>query len=157
MRTDGERPLSVRGEADARAVGRMLAAADPALALVLTSPLRRAVDTGGLIASAFQPVPVQRATGQLSPGFDPDLLMEELLALGSDDHVAVVGHQPDMSVLASRLITGGTKGSVAFSPGAVALLIVAPMGRRAEAQLRWLLTPELAALVAVPGESRRTV
>jgi phosphohistidine phosphatase len=156
VRSDGDRPLSTHGAADARAVGRVLAAADPGLTLVLTSPLRRAIETGALISAAFHPAPAQRVTEQLAPGFDPEGLMEELLALGSGDHVAVIGHQPDMSTLASRLVTGGTRGSVAFSPGSVAFLSVSPMGRRADAQLRWLLTPGLAALIPAAGEFRRS-
>jgi phosphohistidine phosphatase len=152
---DALRPLSSRGEEEALMIGRVLARTDPALALVLTSPLQRAIQTGLIIAEACNPRPGQRVTEHLVPGFRARALMEELLAIGSDAHVALVGHQPDMTAFLSRLITGGNGGAIAFPPGSVAFLTASPMGQHLEAQLRWMITPQLVAAMPEERESRR--
>jgi phosphohistidine phosphatase len=155
VRSDTERPLSARGEDDALAIGRVLAAADPGIRLVLTSPLTRAVQTGAQIAAAMLVPPEQRITEHLAPGFRPRVLTDELLALGTDVRVVLIGHQPDMSSLLSRLVADGTRGAIAFAPGTVAFLTATPMGQQIDAQLRWLLTPQLAVLLRERMEFRR--
>jgi phosphohistidine phosphatase len=152
---DADRPLSSRGEEEALTIGRLLARTDPELALVLTSPLQRAIQTGSIIAGARVPPAEQRVTEHLVPGFRARALVEELLSIGSSLHVALVGHQPDMTALLSRLITGGSGGAIAFPPGSVACLTASPMGQHLEAQLRWMITPQLAAAIPAERESRR--
>lgn len=146
--SDADRPLSERGVEEASLAGRVLGVLDPAVRLVLTSPLTRAVETGELIAAGLPSAPERRVTQALAPGFRPEELLEEILPLGIGFHCIVVGHQPDMSQFLARLITGGARTSVAFSPGSIASLVVTPMGDRADAQLRWLLSPQLAGALA---------
>jgi|WetSurMetagenome_2_1015567.scaffolds.fasta_scaffold23447_5 phosphohistidine phosphatase len=155
VRTDADRPLSARGEEDALALGRVLAATDPGIRLILTSPLERAVQTGARIAAAMPVPPERRITDHLAPGLRSRALTEELLALGSDARVVLVGHQPDMSTLLARLVGDGPRGAIAFVPGTVAFVTATPLGQQMEAQLRWLLTPQLAALLLERMESRK--
>ncbi len=153
--SDADRPLSDRGADEAERMGKVLALADPEIALVLTSPMRRAMDTGAAIAGVFPQPPSRRVTDHLAPGLRVRALVEELLALGSDLHVVLIGHQPDMTSLLSRLITGGTGTAVAFPPGAAACVTASPMGQQLEAQLRWMVTPDLAAALLGESEPRR--
>jgi phosphohistidine phosphatase len=155
VHADADRPLSDNGEEAARGIGRLLAMTDPGIGLVLTSPLLRAVQTGSLIVEAFEKQPAQQITGHLAPGFRARALTEELLRVGADTHVALIGHQPDISAFLSRLIGGGAGGSIAFAPGSAAFLTASPLGQHLDAQLRWLLTPQLAASFAGRMESRR--
>jgi phosphohistidine phosphatase len=153
--TDADRPLSDRGEDDAAAIGRVLALTDPGIGLIMTSPLMRAVRTGSLIAGAFTPEPERRITEHLAPGFQIQALTDELLVLGSSARVVLIGHQPDMSVLLCRLIAAGARGSIAFAPGSVACLTASPLGQQIDAQLRWLLTPQVVLPLLSRMESRR--
>jgi len=148
---DGERPLTARGTEDARAVGRMLAAIErTAPGLILTSTLRRSMETGELISSAFAG-PVQRSAARwLDPGFRNAELFEELLALRRAGHqcVVAVGHQPDLGNFIGFLISGSAPTSVALSPGTAARLTLRVTGGRPEAVLQWLLSPAAAHALA---------
>lgn len=156
IRTDADRPLTAAGDRDARLIGRLLAAIDPGLESIFTSPLTRAIQTGARIAEAFDPAPDQRVMEHLAPGFRPKALIDELLASGSDAHIALIGHQPDMGSLLCRLVAGGTRAAVAFPPGSIAFLTAAPMGQHIDAQLRWMLPPELAGLLLDRMKQGRT-
>ena len=96
---DAERPLTAKGEAQARAVGRALKAIGVELDACLTSPKVRAAETAHL---ACEPLGVDpRQEPKLAGGpFDA-----EALAAGLGDNVLLVGHDPDFS-MAVHALTG---------------------------------------------------
>ena len=150
---DAERPLTARGAEDARAVGRMLVRLELTPSLVLTSPLRRAVQTGEQIAAAFPAALRRSASRTLEPGFRNGELLEELLTLrrAGEETVVAVGHQPDLGNFIAYLIAGSAPPSVALSPGTAARLALRATGGRPEAVLQWLVPPAAAhALAPVP-------
>ncbi len=146
VRSDAERPLTSRGMEDARAIGRALACLDPPPGLILTSPLRRAVQTGELIAAALGDSTRRTISTSLEPGFRNSDLFEEILALrqAGEQSIAAVGHQPDLGNFIAFLISGSAPTSVALSPGTAARLSVRTTGGRPEAVLHWLLPPAAA-------------
>jgi len=144
---DADRPLSDTGEKEAALVGRALARLDSTVRLVMTSPLLRAVQTGEIIGREIGRQATPRTSTNLSPGFTSEKLVEEILTLSDGGSIVAVGHQPDLSMCISYLIAGSGSATVAMEPGAVACVKVTPRGRRAESQLRWLLTPEVAASI----------
>jgi phosphohistidine phosphatase len=137
---DADRRLSPRGEEDAALMGRALAHLDPNLEIVVTSPLRRAVETGEIIGEALSDHPIMHISEHLAPGLSPAALLRELMALSAGAHIAAIGHQPDMSNFISHLIGGGREASVAMRTCAVARLELDGSGTRAH--LGWLLTPD---------------
>lgn len=97
---DALRELSPEGQAQARALGERLAALPQPPALVLTSPLVRARQTGAEIGrAAGAPVRVEPA---LAPGATADRLAAAVA--GEAGPVATVGHQPDCSEIALALL-----------------------------------------------------
>ena len=98
---DEQRPLTEKGERQARAAGAALAKLGVRLDACLTSPRVRAADTARL---ACVPLGVEpRTEERLSGGaFDP-----EELAVGLGDEVLLVGHEPDLSEAVKR-VTGGS-------------------------------------------------
>ena len=88
---DAERPLSEKGERQARAAGAALAALGVRIEMCLTSPKVRAAETARL---ACEPLGVDpRHEPKLAGGpFDA-----EQLAAGVDE-VLLVGHDPDFSM-----------------------------------------------------------
>jgi phosphohistidine phosphatase len=114
---DALRRLSPSGRAQARELGQRLAAEGVRPAIVLTSPLVRARETGEEIA---------RATGAPCEGDErlaPGATAEDVLAAtrGRGETVVVVGHQPDCGRIAARL-TGGPEPP--FPPAGLAILDV---------------------------------
>ena len=109
---DELRPLSERGQREARALATQLAGHDTPPATVLTSPLLRARQTADHIAQSTG-VELQ-VDERLAPGMTPEHLRKALA--GAEEPVAVVGHQPDCSEVAYEL-TGRDPG---FPTGGVA-------------------------------------
>jgi phosphohistidine phosphatase len=99
---DELRALTPQGRRQARELGARLAAESVTLAVVLTSPLLRARETGEEVA---------RATGartepddRLEPGATAEQVREAIAGRG--EHVVVVGHQPDCGRIAAELTAG---------------------------------------------------
>jgi phosphohistidine phosphatase len=89
---DAERPLTQKGEAQARAAGLALKALGVELDACLSSPKIRAIDTARLACEALG-VNVELEPSLAGGPFDPDQL-----AAGLGDHVMLVGHDPDFSM-----------------------------------------------------------
>jgi len=85
---------------------------------VLTSPLIRAVQTSEIILSEFQPTPILMKDNNLGTGSRTSDLIELLNTL-EYENVAVVGHQPDLSIHIQNFCTSGNL-SVYFPPAAIA-------------------------------------
>jgi phosphohistidine phosphatase len=94
-RPDGERRLTERGEEQARAAGRALAALELRFQAVFTSPKVRARETARLACEHLGAEPVEHAP--LASGFDRDEALALVHAAGEDKRVLVVGHEPDFS------------------------------------------------------------
>jgi len=99
---DELRPLTPEGREQARALGKRMFSEDAAPALILTSPLLRARETGGELARAFDIESV--ADDRLAPGATVDDVRDAVKGRG--DQVIVVAHQPDCGQIAAAL-TGG--------------------------------------------------
>jgi phosphohistidine phosphatase len=96
---DAERPLTQKGEEQARAAGRALKELGVKPAACLTSPKVRAADTAKLACEELGIEP--QLEPKLAGGpFDP-----EALAAGLGDDALLVGHDPDFS-MAVHSLTG---------------------------------------------------
>jgi phosphohistidine phosphatase len=113
-RPDAERRLTERGRRQSRSAGLALAAMQVKVHMAFTSPKVRAVETARLACEALQVEPVEHAS--LSEGFDADDARELIGAVGEDQRVLVVGHEPDFSQVVHDL----TGASVDFKKGGVA-------------------------------------
>ncbi len=137
IRSDFDRTLSERGRADAMMMARALAQIDLDITAVITSPLVRAAETGNIFGEELKrEAEVSRS---LEPGFNPRSLAEEILGRSNGGGIVAIGHQPDMSMFISYLISPAHAASVAMETCAIACIDFQSTG---QAQLRWLLTPE---------------
>jgi phosphohistidine phosphatase SixA len=99
---DELRPLTQEGRQQARALGKRMLSEDAAPAVILTSPLLRARETGAELAKALD---VETEPEELlAPGAGVDDVRAAIEGRG--DQVVVVGHQPDCGQIAAAL-TGG--------------------------------------------------
>ena len=99
---DELRQLTPEGREQARALGKRLRDEDAAPAVVLTSPLLRARETGGELARALDVE--SKPDERLAPGASVDDVRAAVEGRG--DQVVVVAHQPDCGQIAAAL-TGG--------------------------------------------------
>lgn len=100
---DDERPLTEEGIRDMRIVAAALKRLRVRPAVILSSPLPRALRTAEIAAEELG-APVQERV-ELEPGFDLGRC-NALLAARRGDDVMMVGHEPDFSCLI-RSLTGG--------------------------------------------------
>jgi phosphohistidine phosphatase len=141
--SDADRTLTAEGERRFRAAARGLAAIVRPDVL-LTSPLLRARQTAAIAGAAWtlEPRPERAlASGPVDQIFD--LLGDQ----PPDATVALVGHEPTVSLLVATLAGLPSADAVAFEPGAAALLEWDGPGR-GSGWLVWFLPPGEAATKA---------
>lgn len=137
-RPDDLRPLTEKGREQAERLGRLLAAAGFAPDAILTSPLVRARETAELVAARLGvAVRIER---RLADALDLAALESILDESGGPDRPVLVGHDPDFSDLLAMLT--GSPG-IRMRKGTFALLDVERPLAAGEAQLRWLVPPDL--------------
>jgi phosphohistidine phosphatase SixA len=112
---DELRPLTPEGREQARRLAERLRGERAAPAVILTSPLLRARETGDELARALD-VDTE-ADERLAPGASVDDVHAAIEGRG--DEVVVVGHQPDCGQVAAAL-TGGPEPS--FPAGGLVVL-----------------------------------
>jgi phosphohistidine phosphatase len=140
---DRERPLTPEGEAKFRKAARGIRRIVASIDVVLSSPLPRAWRTAELLEEeagwpAPKPEPVLEAGRSPAEGIEG---MEPHLEVAS---LALVGHEPYLSELASILLTGRpTSLTMDVKKGGVAHLWLEDGLRRGTASLRWLVTPKV--------------
>lgn len=131
--TDALRPLSAKGERDVPRMAAELARREGKPALILHSPLRRAVQTAALAAEALR-AGAPEAFAPLDNTLPPDQVLEHLEARGAKAAaVLAVGHQPQLGELAALL----GKAVLDIRPGGVVALELG-----ASPRVLWSLNPE---------------
>lgn len=109
---------------------------------ILTSPLRRARETAEIVAEVLRPDLGVDIYQPLASGADPEQVIAGLDTDPSVANLFLVGHQPDLGMLASYLLTG-TEGLVQlpFKKAGLAAVSVASLPPRSVGMLEWFLTP----------------
>ena len=140
---DTQRPLTARGRAKMLRAAHGLHGLLPELELVLTSPLTRAVQTATILTETYRPPVELIESAALKPGAQPQALLDVLQAHADVTTVMCVGHEPDLSRLASWLATGGNKNLLTLKKGGACLLEFSREFRAGDARLVWLLAPRM--------------
>ena len=136
-RPDAERPLSAKGERQAKRVGRWLASIGFEPDAIITSPKVRAAQTAQAVADA-----VGRKVAEddrLAGPFDSAGLATILADAGSPKRAVVVGHDPDFSDVLAELV--GAPG-LPMRKGAIARVDFDGSIGPGAGVLRWLLPPD---------------
>lgn len=127
---DAGRWLTAKGRKATRRVARWLAKGPKRTPVVIwTSPLVRAVQSAEILAAEARIRGELRACQLLSPGHDPGDLVKLLAASAvepgrHDGPLALVGHEPSLSLLAQALL--GDVGVIALKKSGVLALTWAP-------------------------------
>ncbi len=149
---DEDRSLTPEGSAQAKSVGRGLAALEPKIAVVLTSPYRRARQTADRAADALRPAGGVRESRALAPGGDSEAVLSEIADL-TEESVLLVGHSPLLGLLLGRLVTGEPRREIPLSKAGAAWLSLQGVEQRA--RLRAFLPPRVLERLGGPGRPQR--
>ncbi|RLG87525.1 MAG: hypothetical protein DRO39_00020 [Thermoprotei archaeon] len=127
--SDEERRLTDGGRRDVELIAKLL----PPVRIVYTSPLRRAVETGEIVARVHGAE--LRVVDELRPG----TTLAKLLGLGLGDRSLLVGHAPSIEDVVEELL--GFR--VRMPAGSAAVLSAQELGR-GSGELLMFLTPRIA-------------
>lgn len=136
---DSDRTLTEDGHRRAREVARGLAALEPGIELILTSPFWRARQTAEPAAQALKLSGKLRETRALEPDRDPSEVLEEVRAEGVEA-VLLVGHEPHLGALLGRLVAGAPGLEIPMKKAAVARVTWSGSGA---GSLRAVLPPKI--------------
>jgi phosphohistidine phosphatase len=138
---DELRPLDEDGILQVRYIGRMLAALNVQVDQIVSSPLKRALQTASLVANELAYESPIQTEDALRPEGGFDQFQEMLARLRKYDEVILVGHNPSFTEFLSKIISGPSGAAqFDFKKGAVAK--VEMQGR--SGALHWMVTPKIA-------------
>ena len=137
---DGLRPLAARGRKRMRVAARGLKRVAPEIEFLATSPLTRAVETAEIVAAAYDGLKVVKVA-QLTPDGALQPLLKWLCDRKHNGTVAVVGHEPQLGVFVSWMLSGLEDSFVQMKKGGACLLELKEQVRPGRARLLWSLAP----------------
>ena len=141
---DPSRALTPSGRSKLKHVLLQVAQAKVVPALILSSPLKRALQTAELAARELGYNREIVRTKALEPGGTPEGVWSEIRTLRNEPSIMLVGHNPLLSHLASFLL-GAPSLEVDFKKGGLMKVGVESFSTRPHGVLRWYLTAKLAA------------
>lgn len=138
---DADRALTMDGARKVRRHAESLLNLGVIFDEIWTSPLVRAAQTADILAETMRLGGRVRTVEHLAPGGQFDALLGMLAEKPDLESVAFVGHNPDMSMLATYLLTGMRREAVAFKKCGVACIELEDLTPPYRGELHWLLTP----------------
>lgn len=140
---DGKRPLSARGvertELAARGLVRLI---KDSSCQVLSSPLVRAEQTAEILHRELDSKNEVELVDALAPGGSFRTVIRGLAERDANGAVCLVGHEPDLGVLAGWMVFGAPRALELKKAGAAALVFDGTP-KAGAARLEWLLPPRL--------------
>src|SRR5271166_4597701 len=138
---DDKRPIDKTGEQQCHDVGRALAALDPELDVIISSPLTRAMQTAEIVAGELGHKDKMVTDEALRPEASYDAFEDLLARHGKKKAIMLVGHNPSMTTFLIQMLSGkGSAEFIDFKKGAVAKV---EQDGSHSAVLKWCLTPKV--------------
>ena len=141
--SDADRRLTEEGRAKLRRVLERAHSAGVNPSLILSSPLRRAIETAEIAARELGYEGRIVRTEALEPDSSPQKVWDEIRRHREEAAVLVAGHEPLFSATVAWML-GSTRAMVHFRKGALVCLDVEGLGAAPAAVLEWMLIPKLA-------------
>ena len=136
---DRQRPLTDEGRKKMKQNAKGLREIVPGIDLLATSPLTRAAQTGAILDSVYGGLS-EVEIEELSPEASPTEFLR-WLRKQKEETIAVVGHEPSLSLILSWLLTGTERRLFSFRKGGACLLEFTGEVGPGTATLLWALTP----------------
>ena len=141
---DDERPLTSKGVKRMREIARALRRLDLKLDRIVTSPLPRARLTAEIVADALD-AHAQLEIADILHVRTDSAMIQGWLRDRTEEHLMIVGHNPSLSDLVSRLVLGSPEVETRIcdlKKGGIASLVPSSISTD-RYELRWVATPGL--------------
>jgi phosphohistidine phosphatase len=140
---DADRALTDEGKKKLQTVLRRARAVDVAPAVILASPLRRAVETAQVAVDVLRSSAKVVETRALTPESSPEAVWEEIRTHKTDSSVMIVGHEPLFSSVYAYLL-GAPSAQIDVKKGSLGRIDMDRFSGQPRGVLRWLIYPKLA-------------
>jgi len=138
---DGARKLTERSKEKMRGAASGLRAMGLKFDVILTSPLPRAAETAEIVSAAYENVPPPQVLPALATGVAATDAVNALRAFSKHEDVMIVGHEPQLSAVASILLTGASDVvHLKLKTGGCIAIDLPARFERGGGELRWMLT-----------------
>jgi phosphohistidine phosphatase len=144
---DSLRPLTEKGREKMNKIAAALREIGIQPDLIVSSPFVRASQTAAILAEELNYKEELAYSDFLTPMAEADDMIGEINEKYSVDELMLVGHEPNLSSLASTLLTGNSDLSINFKKGGVCCLSVDDLHYDRKATLEWLVTPKISTRV----------
>lgn len=139
---DAARPLTDAGRKDMRKAAKGLQTLVPEIGVLATSPLVRARETAAIISRRYDDIPMMELA-PLAPGGSKEDMLAWLRDQKAEATVVLVGHEPDLGILASWLLSARAESFLSLKKGAACLVEMSEMPTPGSGRLEWLLSPAM--------------
>ncbi len=140
---DSLRPLTEKGREKMKRIAVALNEIGVQPDLIISSPYVRASQTASVLAKELKYKEELLYSDILVPMGEPNDMIGEIIEKYSVDELMLVGHEPNISSLASVLLVGSPGLSINFKKGGVCCLSVDDLHYDRKAMLEWLITPKI--------------
>ena len=140
---DSERAFTSEGKKKLRNVLKVAREAEVSPSLILTSPLKRAVQTAALAAEILDYKGELLRTKALEPNASPADVWQQIRDHKDESGILLAGHEPLFSQLTAFLL-GCADLQIDFKKGALACVEIDRFGSEPHGVLKWYLTPKIA-------------
>jgi phosphohistidine phosphatase len=141
---DAERPLTGKGKRQLRTSAAAMKRMKLRFDLILSSPYKRARQTAEIVAEELKLKKRLKLSDTLRFESDPGAMIGEIAGLKpTPKNVLLVGHEPYLSNLISRLVSGTGNIAMDFKKGGLCKIEMEKLRDGTSTRLVWLLTPKL--------------
>lgn len=151
---DADRPLTERGAKRVAQAAEGLRRLGVQSMHILSSPLARAIETAKIAHNSLQVRSVIQIVDALLPDAPPHHLLRILHGLQPDSCVMCIGHEPQLGMAASVLLSGRPSRSFPFKKAGACLIELPVMPKAGQGVLRWWLPPSQLRAIGKLGEGR---
>jgi len=147
--SDEKRVLTLEGRNRMREIAKGLVKLGVEVDSVLCSPLSRALETAEIVAAGvgFNKKDIS-TTENLSPGATCEGLFAEIKSHPGAETVLLVGHQPDLGILISKITHGiGNAASIQLKKGSICSINITETVPTLRGEMMWLLNPRQLRLI----------
>jgi phosphohistidine phosphatase len=148
---DSDRVLTPQGKIRAREIARGFRRLKLSFNIIVASPYARARQTAEIVARILGETDRLIISNHLAPtGHGADLIAELHRRYSYLDQVLLVGHEPYLSQLASKLITGNTRLPLVLKKAGLVKLTIEVLRHGRCATLAWLVPPRILSAIGEP-------
>jgi phosphohistidine phosphatase len=139
---DAARALTREGKEEVKKVAQWMKGNRTKFDSIATSPLKRAIGTAKIIATVLDQKDRLIVWDELAPGGDLDTVCYHASGYGEHASVLVIGHEPGLSMLISKITADTSNDSIGLAKAGLAKIQNYSYTKRPSGDLQWLLTPK---------------